>query len=96
MAAYLADTNILLYLVNPAAPEHAGSARRLGRILANGDSGAGRADSLRVLERCDPSGRDQRSGLVSGAGRGSDSRHPQPFFSFGWSLPRFWVCGWIW
>jgi predicted nucleic acid-binding protein len=37
MANYLADTNILLYLVNPAAPEHAGSARSLERILAGGD-----------------------------------------------------------
>lgn len=37
MADYLADTNILLYLVNPASPEHAGSARSLERILAGGD-----------------------------------------------------------
>jgi predicted nucleic acid-binding protein len=37
MADYLADTNIPLYLVNPAAPEHSGSARGMERILANGD-----------------------------------------------------------
>jgi hypothetical protein len=78
--ACLLDTNVLLHLANPAAPEHASAKAAVARLLVGDERPVIAAQApLRVLERGHATGRGERFGLVHRAGPRGSRDYPPSF-----------------
>lgn len=77
MSACLLDTNILLYLADPASWDHAVTKAAVTRLLAAGDRLVVSAQVLfEFLERGDATHRSKWFGVVRRAGSGRGGNHP--------------------